>query len=100
MRCDPRRAGAARGAGLSEGDSEGGWIQAGIVRDGIASITYHFAGRRAARPGRKPERPLTITVPVINNVVVFKIPPRVDQSAKTLQLRAANGAVIRTIHLP
>lgn len=86
------------GLGLSEGDSQGGWIQAGIVPDGVASITYHYAGKPATRTRRKPERPFTITVPVINNLIVFKIPPGVDQSPQTESLRSASGAVIRTIH--
>jgi hypothetical protein len=86
------------GLGMSEGDAGGGWIQAGLVPDGVASITYHFAGKPATRTRRKPERAFTITVPVIDNLVVFKLPPGVDQSAQTLVLRAADGVVIRTIH--
>jgi len=87
------------GLGMSEGDSEGGWIQSGLVPDGIASITYHYAGKRATRAGGKPERPFTITVPVINNLVVFKVPPGVDQTLQTESLRAASGAIIQTIRL-
>jgi hypothetical protein len=86
------------GLGMSEGDSEGGWIQAGLVPDGIASITYRYAGKRATRTRHKPERPFTITVPVINNVVVFKVPPGVGQGPLRMLLRSASGAILRTIH--
>jgi len=79
------------GLGLSEGDHEGGWINAGIVRDGIASITYRYAKTRHSRA-------FTITVAVINNLVVYKTPRGVSNSDRvSLTLRAVNGTVIRTL---
>lgn len=79
------------GLGMSEGDSQGGWINAGIVPNGIASITYRYAKARHSRA-------FTITVPVINNLVVYKTPRGVSISAKvSLTLKSANGTVIRTL---
>jgi len=82
------------GLGLSQGDSQSGSINAGIVPDGIASITYRYAKTRHSRA-------FTITVAVINNLVVYKTPRGVYNSNRvSLTLRAANGTVIRTLHVP
>ncbi len=81
------------GLGLSQGDSQSGSINAGIVPDGIASITYRYAKTRHSRA-------FTITVAVINNLVVYKTPRGANSARVSLTLRAANGTVIRTLHAP
>lgn len=77
------------------GESQGGRktvLHAGIVPNGIASITYRYA--HSPQGGKQ----FTITVPVINNVVVFKVPTRY-QSLRSLTLRSASGQGIRAVHL-
>ena len=69
-------------------------IHSGIVPNGIATITYQF--RRSSGHGHG----FTITVPAINNVVVFKVPPGYQPGAHTLTLRAADGTTIRTFDTP
>jgi len=81
------------GLGLSQGDSQSDSINAGIVPDGIASITYRYAKTRHSRA-------FTITVAVINNLVVYKTPRGANSARVSLTLRAANGTVIRTLHAP
>jgi len=81
------------GLGLSQGDSQSGSINAGIVPDGIASITYRYAKTRHSRA-------FTITVAVINNLVVYKTPRGANSARVSLTLRAASGTVIRTLHAP
>jgi hypothetical protein len=71
------------GLGGSHGD-----IQYGLVPDGIASITYRYAATRSVRA-------FTITVAVINNLVVYKASAKLSTKL-TVILRAANGHVIRT----
>jgi hypothetical protein len=73
--------------GLGESDGD---IHYGLVPDGVASITYRYPTTRSARA-------FTITVPVINNLAVYKAPNKLAGNP-TLILNAPNGHVIRTVH--
>lgn len=82
------------GGGITggEGDKEGGSIEAGIIPDGVATVTVQYPARRS-HAGRR-FRGFTTTAPVVNNVVVVNVPPGVDDAHRTVTWRAASGAVI------
>jgi hypothetical protein len=89
--CSPttsfRQAGLGGGIGL--GDRAGGQIFAAIVPDIVATVTLQFTAS-----SKDPAR--TLTSRAINNVVVFKIPPRTAHAdfPTTITRRTANGQII------
>lgn len=88
------------GIGLSQGANGGGWIVSGIVPDGVATVSIRYPGGQPLPNSTRRSRPFTITVPVINNTVVFKEPAAASiGNDGTVVWRSANGAIVRTIHL-
>ncbi len=75
--------------GIGEGDRAGGTIYAAIVPDAIASATLEFKAG-----GGYPAR--SVTSQAVNNVVVFKIPPRTYHQAfpSRFVLRETGGKVV------
>jgi hypothetical protein len=89
--CEPLLNAATRG-GLSR--SSGGDttpVTFYLVPNGVAHITARYPNR-AGSPSR------TVTVPVVNNLAVWKMTDEPGDVIPTLQWRAANGRIIRTIH--
>lgn len=82
------------GGGITSGEGArgGGWIQAGIIPDGVATVAVRYPVRR--RRGQRPTRVFSATVPVVNNVVVVKVPPGVDMSHRTVVWRSVTGVVV------
>lgn len=82
------------GGGITggEGAAGGGFIEAGIIPDGVATVAVRYPARH--RRGNRPTRPFSATVPVVNNVVVVKVPAGVDTTHGTITWRSATGAVI------
>ena len=75
--------------GIGEGDRAGGTIYAAIVPDAIASATLEFKAG-----GGYPAR--SVTSQAVDNVVVFKIPPRTYHQAfpSRVVLRETSGRVL------
>jgi hypothetical protein len=76
--------------GIGEGDHAGGTIYAAIVPDSVSSATLSFKAG-----GGDPAR--SVTSRAVNNVVVFKIPPRTYHQAFPAKfiVRGANGKIIQ-----
>ena len=77
---------------LGEDHRGGGALLAGIVPDGVATVTLHYAAG-----GGDPAR--TLTSDVVNNVAVFEVPRhtyRQDLPA-TWIFRAVDGRILKTI---
>jgi hypothetical protein len=77
---------------LGEDHRGGGALLAGIVPDGVATVTLHYAAG-----GGDPAR--TLTSDVVNNVAVFEVPRhtfRQDLPASWI-FRAADGRILKTI---
>lgn len=77
--------------GIGQGDRAGGQIFAAIVPDSVATVTLKFSAS-----GRDPAR--TLTARAINNVVVFKIPPRTAHPdfPSAIIRRSADGRIINS----
>jgi hypothetical protein len=77
------------GGGIGESDRAGGTILAGIVPDEVATVTIEFSAGNGD-PAR------AISSRAVNNVVVFKIPPRTahQQFPSRVIVRTADGVVI------
>ncbi len=75
--------------GIGEGDRAGGTIFASIVPDSVASATLEFKAGHGD-PAR------SVTSQAVNNVVVFKIPPRTYHQAfpTKVVLRRVDGTVL------
>lgn len=75
--------------GIGQGDRTGGQIFAAIVPDSVATVTLKFSAS-----SKDPAR--TLTARAINNVVVFKIPPRTAHAdfPSAIIRRSANGQII------
>ena len=84
--CESLLAAQARG-----GLSIGGPVVFCLVPNGVARITVRYPGSERGGPGRN------VTVPVINNLAVWKLTSEVGDTRPTILWRAANGKVIRTV---
>jgi hypothetical protein len=74
---------------IGEDHPAGGVLLAGIVPDGVATITLHYPAAN-----RDPAR--TVTASVINNVVVFEVPPHTAHQdfPRNVVWRTADGHAI------
>jgi hypothetical protein len=93
-----QQSGAISQAGLQFGTST---VLSGVVPDGVASVTLHFPARSG---GAHPAPPLSVTAHPVENVFVVRLPRSFIAQAfggaalDSIEWRAANGTVIRTIH--
>jgi hypothetical protein len=93
-----QQSGAISQAGFQSGSST---VLSGVVPDGIASVTLHFPTRFS---GANPAPPLSVTAHPVENVFVVRLPRSFIAQAfggaalDSIEWRAANGTVIRTIH--
>ena len=73
---------------------------AGVVPDGVASVTLHYAAIRANSAGPAAQS-VTVTAQVVNNVVLETVPQgAVVAESPTIIWRAANGHVIKKFSQP
>jgi hypothetical protein len=93
-----KQSGAISQVGFQSGSST---ILSGVVPDGVASVTLHFPARFG---GANPAPSLSVTARPIENVFVVRLPrsfiPQAFGGATldSIEWRAANGTVIKTIH--
>jgi hypothetical protein len=87
--CEPVLTAETRG-GLSRQGNNPGAVTFYLVPNGVAHITAHYPSQDGS-PSR------TVTVPVINNLAVWKITNEPGDITPTIQWRAADGRIIRTI---
>jgi len=78
----------------SDGTREGA-IVTGLVPDGVATVELYYPAIRSTSGG---QRPFTITAPVINNLVVVKVPLGAEAASAPIRIwRAANRSIIKRI---
>ena len=93
-----------QGMWLSEGGGTGAdparTLFAGVVPDGVATVTLHYPAGKLGGFSRRTGPAITVTVPAVNNVVVVSVERAGNQAtgAVTTTWRAANGTIIKTIH--
>lgn len=82
------------------GADPGRTLFAGVVPDGVATVTLHYPAGKLGGFSRRSGPALTVTVPAINDVVVVSVERAGNQAtqAVTTTWRAADGKIIRTIH--
>lgn len=75
---------------IGEDHRDGGTLLAGIVPDGVATVTIHYTAS-----GGDPARTLTSTV--VNNVAAFEVPPHTFHQGlpARYEFRAGNGSIVR-----
>jgi hypothetical protein len=73
---------------------------AGLLPDGVATVTLHYPAGKLGGFSRRSGPALTVTAHVINNVVLVSVERAGAQAigAVTTTWRAANGAIIKTFH--
>jgi hypothetical protein len=93
-----QQTGAIGPAGVESGSST---VLSGVVPDGVASVTLQFPARLG---GATPAPPLSVTAHPVNNVFAVRLPRSFIPQAfggttlDSIEWRAANGTIIKTIH--
>ena len=109
-----RFGGGGGGASATEIQSRGLWISqgggtgadpgrtlfAGVLPDGVATVTVHYPAGRIGGFSHRRGPALTVTVPVINNVAVLAVERAGNQAtgAVATTWRAQDGTVLKTLH--
>ena len=84
--------GAATGSGPNTS------FVAGVVPDGVASVTLHYDAGPLGGYSHKHVSAANITTKPVNNVIVVIVPrPTGNASPSTITWRAANGRIVKTI---
>ena len=75
-------------------------VFAGVVPDGVATVTLHYQAGKLGGFSHRSGPALTVTGHPVNNVVVISVERAGEQAtgAVTTTWRAANGTVIKTLH--
>jgi hypothetical protein len=68
-----------------------------IVPDGVASVTLHYVAGPASGYTRKISPAFTLTTPVVNNLVVVRVPRSSGTEARDVSMiwRASDGHIVR-----
>jgi hypothetical protein len=94
----------SRGMWISIGGGTGAdparTLFAGIVPDGVATVTLHYPAGKLGGFSQRSGPALTVTGHAVNNVLVISVERAGEQArvAVTTTWRAANGTVINTLH--
>jgi hypothetical protein len=88
--------GSPPGVGTDGNSTPDSTLVSGIVPDGVATVTFYYPEGKPNGFSHRMFPAETLTMRVVNNVVVGK--PMRSSLPPTMIWRAANGAVIRTIH--
>jgi hypothetical protein len=92
-----------RGTWISESGGTGAdpsrTLFAGVVPDGVATVTLHYPAGEFGGASRRRGPALTVTGHVVNNVAVISVERAGDQAtgAVTTTWRAADGSIIKTV---
>ena len=73
---------------------------AGLVPDGVATVTLHYPAGKLGGFSRRSGPALTVTAHVVNNVVLISVERAGAQAIGTVTTtwRAAGGTIIKTLH--
>jgi hypothetical protein len=109
-----RGGGGADGATAAQIQTHGMWIHigggtgadpartlfAGVVPDGVATVTLHYPPGKLGGFSHRSGPALTATGHVVNNVVVISVERAGEQAIRTVTTtwRASDGATIKTFH--
>jgi hypothetical protein len=93
-----------RGSWISIGGGTGAdparTLFAGVVPDGVATVTLHYPAGKLGGFSRRSGPALTVTGHAVNNVVVVSVERAGEQAtgAVTTTWRTASGTIIKTLH--
>jgi hypothetical protein len=87
--------------GVATGSGPNTSFVAGIVPDGVASVTLHYNAGPLGGYSHKHALAANVTTKAVNNVIVAIVPrPGGNAWPSTITWRAANGKIIKTIREP
>lgn len=97
---DIERRGTWTSEGGGTGADPGRTLFTGIVPDGVSTVTLHYPAGKLGGFSRRSGPALTVTAPVVNNVVVVSVERAGNQAQDrvTTIWRAANGKIIKILH--
>ncbi len=95
--CEPALYALARGGLQSAGSSNSPTLFVYLVPTGVATITARFPPEGPATGFKRHRRALTVTVPVINNLAIWKLANEPGDIWPTIIWHAKDGHVIQTV---